>query len=109
MGLVSAANPNLCQECEGIKWEKVFSESLEASAVAASPGVHSGSPFLHGIGTKGELPSEMARMMEMEEPSVIDCLEEELAAKKAIAEALAKEIDVMQKVLSTASRRTDKE
>jgi len=102
---VSLSNPNLCASCGEANW----ADESQADAMALTPLSLSHVPVnlkpAPALPSFTEIPSEMQQLIEMDEPSVIECLEAELAAKRAIAEMAYREVKAIEQKLSTVARR----
>jgi len=77
-------------------------------SVSALEGAHAEGGSLiqtqpHGL---SEAPVELHRLEEMDEPSLIECLEAELAAKRAIAEEAAEQAKVLEHRLSCLTKHS---
>ena len=83
---VSRTNPNVCAGCESIEWDLPQAISTGAETLRGFEYTATGVDFLAPGKLSGEVPSELQRMIEVEDPSVVECLDAEIAAKKAIAE-----------------------
>ena len=83
---VSRANPNVCAGCDSIEWNLPQAIFTETETLRGFEYTATGADFLTAGKIPGEIPSELQRLVEVEDPSVVECLDAEISAKKAIAE-----------------------
>ncbi len=88
---ISQANPNVCAGCDSIEWDLPQEIHMEREALPGFEYTASGSEMMGHGALSSEVPSEFARFVEVEDPSVLECLDAESAAKQAIAEVAGAE------------------
>jgi hypothetical protein len=105
---MASLNPNISASCTEVDWDEEEGAGygdlplLKDLPAASGPEVVSGGPV------PAEIPSEWHHFDEMDEPSVIECLEAEIAAKKIIAEMAAQEAKALEQKLSNLRQHVPK-
>ncbi len=101
-------NPNLCASCVEVDWDEEEKAGYGDLPLLKDLPTASGPEVVSRGTVPAEIPSEWHHFDKMDEPSVIDCLEAEIAAKKAIAEMAAKEAKALEQKLSDLRQHVPK-
>ena len=94
-------NPNLCPTCARASWTPEDDNPVQDQREMAHSASVGAAPFSPNT---VEIPADLSHLMEIEGPSVIECLEAELAAKRAIAEEASREIKELEAKLHSVAK-----
>jgi len=96
---ITGENPNVCVRCSDLDWDDEAAVGLSDEPLPALLPTLSGTEIPHQQPALAENPSGWHHVDDFKEPSAIDFLEAEIAAKKIIAEAAAREARALEQKL----------